>query len=86
MGIKFKYTAPSTPKQNGCIELKFVTLFNWVHTMDKGGKFSSFFRNGLWAEAANTATLLENNLVTPNRDASPFQQFLGNRKRKKLVK
>ena len=27
-----------------------------------------FMRDSLWAKAASTATLLENNLITPNRD------------------
>ena len=35
----------------------------------------------LWAQAANTATLLENNTFTPTRDLSPFQQTFGKRKR-----
>ena len=29
----------------------------------------------VWAEATNTTMLLENNLVTPNRNISPFNQF-----------
>ena len=43
-----------------------------------GGKFSCFLRNSLWAKAANTATLQENNLTTKSRDLSPFEPFLGN--------
>ena len=39
--------------------------------------FSFCLRNSLQAEATNITTLLENNLITPNRDLSPFQQFLG---------
>ena len=55
--------------------------FNHVHAMLNGGKFNAYLQNGLWAEAASTATLLKNNLITPNRNLSPFQQFLGSRKR-----
>jgi hypothetical protein len=35
--------------------------------------------DGFWAEAANTATVLDNILLTNNRDSSPFQQFFGKR-------
>ena len=41
--------------------------------------------SGLWAEAANTATLLENNLTTPSRTLSPFQQFFGKGKKNDLT-
>ena len=77
LGIDFEYTAPRTPQQNERVEQKFATLFNRVCTMLNGGKFTVYLQNGLWAKAANTAILLENNLVTPNRTLSPFQHFLG---------
>ena len=75
MGIKFKYTALGTPQQISHVEWKLITLFNWVHAMLNSGKFTAFLRNNLWAEATSTATLLDNYLVTPNRDLSPFQHF-----------
>ena len=65
------------PQENGCVKRKFATLFNWVHAMLNDGKFNAYLQNGLWAKAANTAMLLENNLETLNRNLSPFQQFLG---------
>ena len=77
LGIHFKYTAPSIPQQNGRIERKFATLFNRVHAMLNGGKFTPYLHSGLWLEAANTATFIENHLTTPNRSMNPFQQFLG---------
>ena len=43
------------------VEWKFTTLFNQVHAMLNIGKFKAFLQNCLWAEAENTATLLENN-------------------------
>ena len=45
MGIEFECTAPSMPQQNGHVEHKFTTLFNKVHAMLNGGKFSSFLTN-----------------------------------------
>ena len=92
MEVEFEYTAPGTPQQNGLVEWKFAILFNRVFAMFNGGKFSAFLRNGLWAEAVSTASHLQNNLVTTNRDLSPFQQFWGKEREasclrvKKLVK
>ena len=77
MGMEFKYTAQGIPQQNGNVEWKFTTLFNLVCAMVNSGKFSTFLRNGLWAKAAITAILLENNLISPNRELSPFQHLLG---------
>ena len=44
--------------------------------MLKDRKFNAFLQNALRAEAANTAMLLKNNLLTPNRTLSPFNNFL----------
>ena len=77
LGMDFEYTAPGMPLQNGCIECKFATLFNKLCAMLHGGKFDPFLQNGLWAEAANIAMLPKNNLLTPSRTLSLFQQFLG---------
>ena len=73
LGIDFEYSIPGTPQQNGCVKCKFASLFNLVCFMLNGGKFTAYLQSGLWAEAANTATLLKNNLLTPNRTLSPFQ-------------
>ena len=64
-------------QQNDHVEWKFITLFNKLCALLNNGKFSTFLRSGSWARAVNTANLLENNLFTPNRDFSPFQQFFG---------
>ena len=53
--------------------------------MLNGGKFNAYLLNGLWAEAANTATTLKNNLITPNRTLSPFQQFFEKGKKNVLT-
>ena len=67
------------------MECKFATLFNQVHAMLNGGKLTIHVQSGLWAEAANTAMILENNPVTPNRTLSPFQQFFGKGKKSVLT-
>ena len=53
--------------------------------MLNSGKLNSFLHNSLWVEAANTATLLENNLLTLSRTLSPFQQCFGKGKRSILL-
>ena len=82
LGIDFECTVTGMLQQNGCIEWKFTTLFNRVCAMLNGGKCTTYLWSSLWAEAANTAMLLENNLITPSRTLSPFQHFLGKGKRK----
>ena len=46
---------------------KFATLFGRVHAMLNGCGFDKFWHHGLWAKVTNTATLWENNLVTPTQ-------------------
>ena len=84
LGLDFEYTAPGTPQQNGHVQSKLTTFFNRVHTILNGGKFTTYLQSSLWAEAANTAMLIENNLITPNRTLSPFQLFFGKEKKSVL--
>ena len=76
LGMEFEFTAPGTPQQNSPVK-QFTTLFNQVCTMLICGKFTTFLRNSLWTEAANTTTLLKNNLIITNSIISPFQHFFG---------
>ena len=50
-----------------------------------GGKFKAYLQNSPWIKAANTVTLLENNLITPNRNISPLQHFFKKEKRNVLT-
>ena len=75
--MELEVTTPVTPQQNSHIEWKYATLFNQVCAILNSGKFKAFLRHGLQAETANTTMLLENNVITPNRSMSPFQQFFG---------
>ena len=81
LGVDFKCTALGMLQQKGHIKRKFAILFNQFHAMLNGGKFNAYLWNGLWAKASNTAMLLENNLLTPTRNLSSFQQFFGEEKR-----
>ena len=39
-GIKFEYTAPGTPQQNGRVERKFQTLYGRIRAMLAGSGFA----------------------------------------------
>ena len=73
--MEFKDTIPGIPQQNGCIGQNFAPLFNQVCAMLKSRKFNSFLRNDLWSKAMDISTLLENSIVTPNKDLNQFQHF-----------
>ena len=77
LGIKFEYATLGMPQQNGWVEQKFATLFNLIWAMLNSGNFKAILENGLWIEAANTTTFLENNLVTRNRNITYFNKYLG---------
>ena len=66
---------------NGHVRQKNSSLFNRIQTTHNGRKFNAFQQNSSRAEAVNTTMLLKNNLLTPNRTLSPFQQFFEKRKR-----
>ena len=57
------------------LESKLDSLLNKVYAMLDIGKFPHFMRNGIWAKKANSAMIIENNLMVKSRDLSPFQQL-----------
>ena len=76
--VDFKYTAPSMPQQNGCIEQKFTFLFNCVCTMLNGSTFNAYLQNGQWAKAANTNMLFANH---SQQKLKPISTIFGKGKR-----
>ena len=46
-GIKFEYTAPGTPQQNGKVERAFATLYGRVRSMLNAARLNNEFRKGL---------------------------------------
>jgi transposase InsO family protein len=44
LNIKFEFTAPNSPQQNGKIERKFATLYGKMRTMLNGAKLTPHFR------------------------------------------
>ncbi len=77
LGIQFEWTAPGTPQQNGRVERKFATLYGRLRAMMKAVKLPTKIRQGVWAEAARTATLLENLFCTPLKDVPAYERFFG---------
>jgi hypothetical protein len=60
MGITVEYTSPHTPQQNGVVERAFPSILGRVRAMMLGAKFDRNMKERMWAEAINTATLLDN--------------------------
>ena len=75
MRIKFEYTSPGTPQQNGRIERKFATLYGRVHSMFIAAGIEGQLRKRLWAEAANTAAMIDNITVNQGALKSPYELF-----------
>jgi hypothetical protein len=61
--IKFKYTAPNTPQQNGKIEHKFATLYEKIRSVLNAAGFQAILRSRLWSYAAKCVAQLENTIV-----------------------
>jgi hypothetical protein len=75
LGIQFEYTAPGTPQQNGRVKQKFTTLYGRVRSMLNHAGLSQALRHGIWAEAAATATLISNAVITRDKPTAPYVRF-----------
>jgi hypothetical protein len=75
--IKFEFTAPYTPQQNGVVERKFATLYGRVRAMLNGARLPERLRAGLWAHAAETATSLSNIEIKPGGQMSSYESVYG---------
>ena len=71
MGIKFEYTSPGSPQQNGKCERKFATLYGKVRSMLNGARLTPNLRHGLWIECAACATTEENILLSDKSPVPP---------------
>ena len=72
--IKFKYTSPRTPQQNGVVERSFSFLYNRMREMLNQDGFEKQYRIKFWEECANTSTFLDNIVV--RNDKSNFELFI----------
>lgn len=75
LGIKFEFTGPGTPQYNGRSERKFAVLYARVRAMLNTARVPQNIREGIWAEAAQYATDIENIIVSANKPISSDNQF-----------
>jgi hypothetical protein len=61
--IKFEYTTPDAPQQNGKFERKFATLYGKIQSVLNAAGFPAFLRSRLWSYAAKCVSQLENTIV-----------------------
>ena len=77
LAVKFEFTAPDTPQQNGRVERKFATLYGRVRAMLNRSRLPTAMRSKLWAEGARTATDAENLSVKVDKEKPPHKAFFG---------
>jgi transposase InsO family protein len=63
LNIKFEFTAPGTPQQNGKVERAFATLFGKTRSMLNAARITIPLGNGLWENCAKLSVQLENIIV-----------------------
>ena len=71
LGIIFEYTATGTPQKNGVVERAFVTIMGRARAMLNHAGFTMAKRQLLWCEAAQTATILVQDIAK----SPPSTQF-----------
>jgi hypothetical protein len=75
--IKFEFTAPGTPQQNGKDERAFVTLYGKTRSMLNSARLTTFFSHRLWASCASLAVQLENIIVNQKKEKSASEKVYG---------
>ena len=76
LGAQFEYTASRSPQQNGAVERSFATLYGRVRAMFHGCGMDQELRGRLWAEAGQTATLLDNLLIMEGKQLSRTEELM----------
>ena len=73
--VKFEFTAPNTPQQNGKVERKFPTLKGRVRAMLNWAGVTENMRVKLWSYAVYNTTQHDVILTTRNRTRNPYKLF-----------
>ena len=81
LGIKFEFTAPNTPQQNGRVERKYQTLYGRMRCMLAGSGIEGSLKSALWCEAASTATDLDGFYIAPGSKKCAFDKFYQGKKK-----
>jgi transposase InsO family protein len=75
--IKFDFTAPGTPQENGKVERAFVSLFDITRSMLNAANITIPLRKVLWANCANLSVQLESIIVKDNDQQSAAEIVYG---------
>jgi transposase InsO family protein len=75
--IKFEFTAPGTPQQNGNMERAFATLFGKKRSRLNLARITFPLRKGLWANCANLLVQLKNIIVKEKYQKSSSEMVYG---------
>ena len=73
LGVKFEFTAPNIPQQNGVDKQKFATLYGRGRALLNKAGFNCKMPKGLWAKAAQIATLLDSITVKSGETKCPYE-------------
>jgi len=77
--IKFEFSGPRTPQQNGKVERKFQTFYGRIRAVLNHAGFENGERSGIWAECARAITFLSNITASKTKEKCPYQLLFGNK-------
>jgi hypothetical protein len=77
--IKFEFSGPRTPQQNGKVERKFQTFYGRIRAILNHAGFENGKRSGIWAECARTVTFLSNITANKTKKKCPYQLLFGSK-------
>jgi hypothetical protein len=80
-GVKFEFSGPRTPQQNGKVERKFQTFFGRIRAMLNSTGLKDHLRSGVWTEYAMTVTYLSNITSIKEKMICPYQLLFGSKPR-----
>jgi hypothetical protein len=80
-GVKFEFSVPRTPQQNGKVERKFQTFFGRIRAILNSAGLKDHLRSGVCAECAMTVTYLSNITSIKEKMICPYQPLFGNKPR-----
>jgi hypothetical protein len=79
--VKFEFSGPRTPQQNGKVERKFQTFFGRIRAMLNSAGLKDHLRCGVWTECAMTVTYLSNITSIKEKMICPYQLLFGSKSR-----
>jgi hypothetical protein len=75
--IKFEFTAPGTPQQNGKVERAFYTFFGKPRSTSDAARITIPLRKGLWAHFVELSVQPENIIVKERHQQSASEKVYG---------